>query len=72
MGLKRIKVAVKEGIILRDPVSKKLITVEGVIVPKSAFWLRRLKCGDCIELPLEEKTEITPKTLEREENDDLL
>ena len=24
------------------------ITVQGKMVPKNAFWLRRLKCGDCI------------------------
>jgi hypothetical protein len=69
--LEKIRVAVKsEEVILRDPKTKELITVEGNIVRKTAFWLRRLKSGDCIELPLENNE--TPKTIEREENGDII
>jgi len=72
MSLEKIRVAVKEGIILRDPVSKKLITTEGVLVPKNAFWLRRLKSGDCHEITASEEKIETPKTVEREDNGDLI
>jgi len=59
---------VKEGIVLRDPKNKQLITTEGTLVEKSAFWLRRLKDGDCHIV--ETKIKETPKIVERESDDD--
>lgn len=54
MERERIRVAVKsDEICLRDPVNKERITTKGKVVPKNAFWLRRLKFGDCIKLPLD-------------------
>lgn len=66
-ALKKIKVAVKdEKVVLRDPRTGIRLTTEGTIVRKTAFWIRRLKAGDCIELPLgedkETKTEVKQET----------
>lgn len=47
----KIKVAVKDNsIVMRDPVSKQRLTTEGKLVPRNAFWLRRIKCGDVVLL----------------------
>lgn len=52
MPLKRIKVAVKtDDIVLRNPKNMERITTKGAMVEKNSFWIRRLKVGDCVELP---------------------
>ena len=58
--MKRIRVAVKsDDIVLRDPKSMVRLTTKGKVVNVNAFWLRRLKAGDCIALPLlEENTNL--------------
>ncbi len=43
----KIRVKVASGIVLRDPKTMQMISTEGTLVTKSAFWLRRLKAGDC-------------------------
>ena len=66
MSLKKIKVAIKqEGIILRDPVSRNLVTTDGIVVEKTPFWIRRLKDGDCVLI--EESN--APETLKGVEDD---
>jgi len=57
--LERIMVAVKsDKIVLRDPRTMERLTTKGKLVPKNAFWLRRLKAKDVIIL----KTDSTPGT----------
>ena len=47
--MEKIKVAVKnESFVVRDPQTKKQVTTDGVLVRKSAYWLKRIKCGDVI------------------------
>lgn len=56
MAVKNIRVAVKsDDIFLRDPKDQQPLTTKGKMVVKNSFWLRRLKAGDCVELPLELK-----------------
>jgi hypothetical protein len=58
----KIKVAVKsDEIVLRDPVSKERITTKGKVVTKNAFWVRRLKFGDCIQITDSPKTTTKPE-----------
>lgn len=63
-GLKRIRVAIKsKEIVLRDPKTMARITMEGKLVPKNSFWLRRLKAGDCIIL---KENNLTEKEVEND------
>jgi hypothetical protein len=65
MGIERIRVAVKnDDIVLRDPVTTERLTTKGKTVPKNAFWMRRLKAGDCV-LMAETKTK-TPSVTKAE------
>ena len=34
------------GLTLRDPETQEPLPAEGAFMPRSAFWLRRLKSGD--------------------------
>lgn len=40
----------REGLIVRDPVSLLVLPAEGALKPRSSFWVRRLNCGDVIEV----------------------
>jgi len=50
--MERIKVKpAKEGSIVRDPLHKRPIPAEGVVVnAKDPFWIRRLKDGDVVKV----------------------
>ena len=55
MPLEKIRVAVKsDDIVLRDPKTMERITTNGKMVVKNSFWIRRLKAGDCVQLPSSE------------------
>lgn len=36
---------------VRDPIDNKPLPEEGKAVPENAYWLRRLRDGDVIEVP---------------------
>lgn len=36
----------KDGLIVRDPATKRIIAAEGSEVPQSGYWMRRLRDGD--------------------------
>lgn len=38
-----------EGLNIRDPETGNYLPESGQIVPRSSFWLRRLKDGDVVE-----------------------
>lgn len=40
----------KLGLIVRDPVSKRPLPLEGGDVPREGYWLRRLRSGDVVEV----------------------
>lgn len=42
----KINVKVKEGIILRNPLTQTPISENGTRVTENTFWRRRLKAGD--------------------------
>ena len=45
----KIRVAPKdEKSVLRDPKTMERITAKGKVVYKDAYWIRRLKAGDCL------------------------
>lgn len=46
---KRIKPA-KEGVVVRDPVNFQPLAPEGQDKPMNAYWLRRLRDGDVVEV----------------------
>lgn len=51
----------KEGLLVRDPVSKKFLPQEGAEIKiMTTYWQRRLNCGDVIEV-VEEPTREEPK-----------
>lgn len=35
-----------EGIKVRDPQTTQHVPAEGLAVPRSTYWLRRIQCGD--------------------------
>jgi hypothetical protein len=43
----RIKPA-RDGLVVRDPVTREAIPAEGAEVPASTYWRRRLRDGDVI------------------------
>ena len=43
----RILVKPVDGRICKDPITYVALPAEGRRVPKNAYWLRRLKDGDC-------------------------
>lgn len=45
MDIKRAKIKIKPGLIVRDPI-KKAIHKGEVTVTLTSFWRRRIKCGD--------------------------
>ena len=38
-----------EGLTVREPVSRRILPVEGQEVPENGFWMRRLRDGDVVE-----------------------
>jgi hypothetical protein len=38
------------GRLVRDPVSKRELPKAGGEVPETSYWLRRLACGDVLEV----------------------
>lgn len=40
----------RPGMIVRDPVSLKQLDENGEEKPRTTYWLRRVRCGDCIEV----------------------
>ena len=62
MELEQIKVAVKsDEVCFRDPLTMERLTKDGKIVRKTPFWVRALKRGDVIELPLKKEIKKTLK-----------
>lgn len=57
-----VKLAVA-GMVLRDPVTKMLLTEAGKLVPKNSFWLRRVAAGEVVvvENPGNEKSKSSDK-----------
>jgi len=49
----------KKGLIVRDPISKVPLSVEGewktFIGPEGRYWRRRINCGDCFEAKPKER-----------------
>jgi len=37
------------GIRIADPLTGAYLPEEGMLVPRSGFWLRRVRCGDVVE-----------------------
>lgn len=50
MQLEDLKIFVKpkQGLVIRDPMTKYPIASEGMDVPENSYWLRRLKSGDVV------------------------
>ena len=51
----------KEGLKVPFPLSKIFLKHEGQKVPKSSYWVRRLKQGDVVELKEEEEVKKVDK-----------
>ena len=49
----RLDIRPVEGLIVRDPHTRKPIPSEGVTVDRSPYWIRRLRDGDVV--PVETK-----------------
>lgn len=45
-----MKIKPVEGRAVRDPVKRTLIPAEGIDITPDAFWLRRLRDGDVVEV----------------------
>lgn len=45
-----IKVKPAEGLVVRNPADAKALPPKGKTVPRNAYWLRRLKDGDVVEV----------------------
>ena len=43
-------------LIIRDPISMRILKEDGETKPRNPFWMRRVKCGDCLtsEPPIKE------------------
>lgn len=39
----------REGLVVRDPVSKRPLPAEGAEVPETGYWFRRLRDNDVVE-----------------------
>ena len=39
------------GLVVRDPVTGTPLPPEGAAVPRTSYWLRRLRDGDATEVP---------------------
>ena len=49
-----VKVAVlDESIVVRDPIDMLKVPVSGKVVELTTYWIRRIKAGDVVQLPLE-------------------
>lgn len=40
----------REGLVIRDPRTKRPLPAEGGEVPDTTYWRRRLRSGDVVEL----------------------
>lgn len=49
-----MKIKPVEGRAVRDPVKRTLIPAEGIDITPDAFWLRRLRDGDIVEISPED------------------
>jgi hypothetical protein len=41
----------REGLIVLEPSTKQALPPEGKEVPRTTYWLRRLRSGDVVEVP---------------------
>lgn len=49
--MNRIHVKPAPGLVVRDPDRDyEPLPSEGKAVPRTAYWLRRISCGDCVEV----------------------
>lgn len=55
-------VPTQAGMVLRDPVSKRILPDEGAFVKKNSFWLKRIVSG---EVKLVDKEETSDKGEEK-------
>lgn len=39
----------KDGLVVRDPATKRALPAEGAEVPETGYWMRRLRDGDVVE-----------------------
>lgn len=44
-----MKVKPREGLIVRDPVTREALPAKATTVPRNAYWLRRLADGDVVD-----------------------
>jgi hypothetical protein len=42
----KIRVKPKEGLVVRDPKTKKALPKDGALVEETSFWIRRINDGD--------------------------
>jgi hypothetical protein len=69
-GMEKIIVAVSNNdFVVREPQTKNRVTTDGMLVKKSAYWLKRIKSGDVhvveetkqtVSKPKEKKAKETP------------
>lgn len=53
MSTETIAVRPAKGLIVRDPGTGKALPATGAQVPKTAYWLRRLRDGDVVDTAAE-------------------
>lgn len=39
-----------EGLAVRDPLTKRVLPIEGKEVPETSYWVRRVASGDVVEV----------------------
>jgi hypothetical protein len=50
MMTKKIFVKPASGMLVRDPYTLKALDIEGEWKPQETYWIRRVACGDCLEV----------------------
>jgi len=46
--MEKMHIKPAEGLKIRDDKTKQFLPIEGKIVEKSTYWVRRLQCGDVV------------------------
>lgn len=55
------KIKPKQGVIVKDPETLVSLKPEGEDKPRNAYWLRRVKDGDCLVIEPKATTKKTAK-----------
>jgi len=50
MNTSTMKIKPAEGLIVRDPDTRRPLAAKGEVKPKNAYWMRRLRDGDVVEI----------------------